>query len=128
MAKKKKNQEQEDKFISIFPAIYKELDWPIGWEKGDNLELMPDLAGHLSVEVIKDSILHETTNSFKGVADKYLAFLFLDTATGELVIWDDDTTPKIIPAVKGTLIVVKGYQYAFSSTNSVKRRVLELVF
>lgn len=137
MAKKKQQSvEVKDKVFEAYPGIHKELDWPIGWEKGDNQEIIGELAqwidnaffdgNNLSV---KDTVLHETLNSFKGDSDNLKAFLFLDTAEyGGGAFGNDGKIEFFSAATKGKLIIVKGYEYSFSSTSSKKRRVLELVF
>lgn len=132
MAKKKKNQEQ---VFKVYPNIYTELDWPIGWEN----ESPEDLTGHIvdfvyekqftendPIPVPKDIVLHQTLGHFKGEADTLRAFLFLDTADTGLIKWGDDI--ETISHIKGRLVVVRGYKYTFGPSVSLKRRVLEIIF
>jgi hypothetical protein len=138
MAKKKKQAIPEgEKIFQVFNNIYSELDWPIGWEN----ESPEDLTSHIvdfiyeklftendPIPVPRDIVYHQTLNSFKGNSDTLKAFLFMDTAElGGVMVWDDEL-PLISRALKGTLVIIKGYDYSFDKSLSKKRRVLEIIF
>lgn len=140
MAKKKQQPEPVEKIFEVIPAIYDQLNWGVGWENEDRAEL-DTLAltavyqlGYTEAEgntlIPKDTILHETLNSFKGNSDNLKAFLFLDTVyNGSMFVGKPQPgNEHIIAPVKGTLVIIKGYEYYFANTWSVKRRVLELIF
>lgn len=137
MAKKKKQIKEQDKLFKVFPTIYTELDWPIGWENEDPKQLSGHIVDFIYQKVFTENdtipvpveiILHQTLNSFKGDSDNLKAFLFLDTALpgGMTIDKEDQNYP--IPSIKGYLTVIKGYGYSFANTISGKRRVLELIF
>jgi hypothetical protein len=136
MAKKKQPelQQEQEKVFEVIPAVYEQFNWPIGWSNQGRevlenilIEAVSDLGYFPNAP--QDFILHETLNSFKGNSDNLKAFLFLDTADhGSMFILNAEPLPYVIKPVKGTLVVLKGYDYSFSTTLSAKRRVLELIF
>jgi len=138
MAKKKQPelQQEQEKVFEVIPAVYEQFNWGIGWEKEEAGNLAESLVSEIAdilekanVLEYKDIVLHETLNSFKGNSDNLKAFLFLDTAVeGNLYVVDDEPNDIAVKATKGTLIILKGYNYSFSTTLSAKRRVLELIF
>jgi hypothetical protein len=134
MAKKKQPVQEQDKIFEVISAVYEQFNWPIGWtnyEKDDLEEMLANAVSDLGYwpNSPEDFILHETLNSFKGNSDNLKAFLFLDTAdAGGLFILNTEALEKSIPAVKGTLIILRGWEYVFVKSASAKRRVLELIF
>jgi hypothetical protein len=136
MAKKKQPepQQEQDKIFEVIPAVYEQFNWPIGWSNQDRevlenilIEAVSDLGYFPNAP--QDFILHETLNSFKGNSDNLKAFLFLDTAEyGGMSVGSGNNINQFVGAAKGKLVILKGYDYSFSSTPSKKRRVLELIF
>lgn len=132
MAKKKQAPiVEQDKVFQVIPRVYELFDWPLNWENEDRDTLEEMMANAVSDQGYwpnspQDFVLHETLNSFKGNSDNLKAFLFLDTAdNGDMVLTESYAA---IKPIKGTLVVIMGYDYSFNTTQSAKRRVLELIF